>query len=187
MFHDGVSVKGNALDFGGELGTGASTPDSPVFALTHSLSISCWAHPRAYSNPLATSPQSQIVFRGDDRSGLDPYQLTLSRSGYFAFGVSSLGEMTVLHTPAKLNSWVHLLGTLDDATGEMRLYVNGKLLAETKTTVRPFGALDPGYHPGIGIGNTQFPQGGVHRQPFDGLVRDIRIYDEAVSPRIAMR
>lgn len=174
------------MDFQGELNGGAFAPDGPEFALTHSLSVSCWVYPRAYAHPFATSPQSQIVFRGDDRSGLDPYQLTLSRTGYFAFGVEGAGGLCVLHYPAKLNTWAHVLGTLDDATGKIRLYINGKLAAETTTNVRPLGGLDPNQHPGIGIGNTQFPQGGRHRQPFDGMIRDVRIYDEAVSPRTAM-
>lgn len=187
QFQDGTSTKGNAIDFQGDLNGGAFTPDGPEFVLTRSLSVSCWIYPRAYSHPFATSPQAQIIFRGDDRSGLDPYQLTLSRSGYFAFGVSSAADICALHVPAKLNTWTHLLGTLDDARGKMRMYVNGKLAAETTTGVRPFGPLDPNYHPGIAIGNTQFPQGGTHRQPFDGMIRDVRIYDEAVSPKTAMR
>jgi len=187
QYQDGTATKGNAIDFQGDLNGGAFTADGPEFVLTRSLSVSCWVYPRAFSHPLATSPQAQIVFRGDDRSGLDPYHLTLSRTGYYAFGVAGPGETSVLHAPAKLNAWAHLLGTLDDATGEMRLYVNGKLAAELTTNVRPLGPLDPNYRPGIAIGNTQFPQGGRHRQPFDGMIRDVRIYNEAVSPRTAMR
>ncbi len=187
QFQDGTSTKGNAIDFQGDLNGGAFTPDGPEFALTNSLSVSCWVYPRAYSHPFATSPQAQIVFRGDDRSGLDPYHLTLSRTGYYAFGVAGPDDAGVLHAPAKLNTWAHLLGTLDDATGKLRLYINGKLAAETTTAVRPLGGLDPNYRPGIAIGNTQFPQGGRHRQPFDGMIRDVRIYNEAVSPRTAMR
>ena len=186
-FQESTAVKGNAIDMQGGLIGGAFAPDGPEFVLTNSLSVSCWVYPRAYAHPYATSPQSQIVFRGDDRSGMDPYQLTLSRSGYYAFGISGEHEITVLHSPAKLNTWAHVLGTLDGKTGLMRLYINGKLMRETTTHVRPLGGLDPAYHPGIGIGNTQFPQGGVHRQPLDGLIRDVRIYNEAVSPKTAMR
>lgn len=186
-FQDGAQAKGGALDFQGELNGGAFTPDGPEFVLTRSLSISCWVYPRAYAHPFATSPQAQIVFRGDDRSGRDPYHLTLSRTGFYALGIGGEHESSVLHSPAKLNTWAHLLGTLDGATGKMRLYINGKLAAETITHVRPLAGLDPAYNPGISIGNTQFPQGGGHRQPFDGMIKDVRIYNEAVSPKTAMR
>ena len=176
------------FEFAGSPSDVAFVPDSPEFAITGSISISCWVCPRAFASPFATSPQSQIVFRGDDRGGSDPYHLTLSRDGCYTFSVDGgISSICTLGAPARLNEWVHLLGTLDATTGEMQLFVNSRPIARAKTDVRPTGALDRRYHPGIGIGNTQFPQGGHHQQPFDGFIRDVRIYNSVVSQRTASK
>lgn len=126
------------------------------------------------------------MFRGDDRSAMDPYQISLARNGRFVFAIQSASESCALSADARLNTWTHLLGTLDATTGNMQFFVNGKLVEKTTTKVRPLIALDPRYHPGFSIGNTQNPAG-PHRQPFDGIIRDARIYDAAVTPRQAMR
>jgi hypothetical protein len=36
----------------------------------------------------------------------------------------------------------------------MTLYENGAVVAQTTTTIRPFGTLDPTQQPGVGIGNS---------------------------------
>ena len=43
--------------------------------------------------------------------------------------------------------FVHVAGTLDDATGWMRIYVNGVLAAQTQTSVRPFRRPGSGEEP----------------------------------------
>jgi hypothetical protein len=181
-----VSNRG-AFEFSGSLADAAWAPDAAEFAITGSLSVSCRVYPRAYASPFATSPQSQIVFRGDDRSGHDPYHITLSRDGFYSFSIDGGSATCTVYAPARLNKWVHLLGVFDVPAGSLRLYVDGRLVDEEKTAVRPIGQLDALYHPGVSIGNTQFPQGGRHSQPFDGLIRDVRIYNSAVTPRQAMR
>ncbi|MDQ2986896.1 MAG: hypothetical protein M3R13_09280 [Armatimonadota bacterium] len=183
----GAKNTDRAFDFSGQPEEVAFTPDSPELAITGSLSISCWVYPRAFVSPFATSPGSQIVFRGDDQSGLDPYRICLSRAGHFAFAIENHEGTAALHAQAVLRKWTHLLGTFDSKLRILRFYVDGRLAGETGTGIVPLGPLNAGYHPGVSIGNTQFPQGGVHRQPFDGLIRDVRIYNDVVSPRTARR
>ena len=55
--------------------------------------------------------------------------------------------------PLPLGQFIHVAGTLDDASGAMRLYLDGVLISQITTTQRPFGDLDPASNPGIGIGN----------------------------------
>ena len=50
-----------------------------------------------------------------------------------------------LWAPVTLGEWLHVAATLDDATGATKFYVNGEVVAQTVTTVRPFGDLDPAY------------------------------------------
>ena len=59
----------------------------------------------------------------------------------------------------------------------MTLYVNGAVVNQTTTTIRPFGDLDPNSNPGIGIGNLQDGNG----QGFDGLIDEVEIFNRALS------
>ena len=85
------------------------------------------------------------------------------------------------HAVMPLGQFVHVAGTLDDATGAMRLYLNGVLMAQTTTTVRPFGDLDPNSNPGIGIGNHGGYPNTPHNFPFHGLIDELKVYDHALT------
>ena len=70
-----------------------------------------------------------------------------------------------------MGQFVHVAATLDDATGAMTLYENGAVVAQTTTTVRPFGALDPTQEPGVGIGNSNALDN--YNVPFNGLIDEL--------------
>ncbi len=87
--------------------------DDPSLALTGSLSIEAWANADSYA-----TKHGIILFRGDDRDGLDPYQLTVTSSGQLRFGISGGGtDGAGVAAPMPLGEFVHVVGTLDDATG----------------------------------------------------------------------
>jgi hypothetical protein len=120
-----------------------------------------------------------IFFRGDHRSGLDPYALSMQASDRLDFQVTDAdGNSGVVETIVAYNVWTHVAATLDDATGTMSIYTNGVLAAQTVTAVRPFGALDPGQSPGIGIGNVN---DGGNNFPFFGDIDEIALYNRALS------
>jgi hypothetical protein len=170
---------GKAFYFNG-LNSVVYTRDESRFKLTEGLSISCWV--KVLRKPEhSSSPQSQIVFRGDDRPGLDPYRLTVGEDMKWQFGIEDESRDCTLRWPAELNAWTHLCGTWDGATGTMCLYVNGDLVAREKTDIKPLKELDFNYHPGIAIGNVQYPFGDYHYQPLNGLVAEVKIYDGALS------
>ena len=140
--------------------SGVNVPDVPALALTNSLTIEGWLLvPRAPSAP------GMVLFRGDTRSGLDPYYLSVEpragTSGLLVFVV--MGEDnsdTSITAPMPIGSWTHVAAILDVDTcagsiGAMRLYTNTVLAAETNTTVRPLCRPGPG-----------FPTRYRHRQPF---------------------
>jgi hypothetical protein len=77
-----------------------------------------------------------------------------------------------------LNQWIHVAGTLDDATGAMKLYINGNLVGLRETTVRPFALLDPLANPGLGIGNLN----SSGSEYFEGFIDEVRISDVALTP-----
>jgi hypothetical protein len=152
-------------------------PDGSKFQLTSSLTIEAWIKPQ----PLipGTGMQGNILFRGDNRVGLDPYWMMVSSSGRLVFGVESATAGVSLDCPIQWNQWMHVAGTLDGATGKMGLYVNGVLVSSTTTSVRPLAQLDPNYLPGVGIGCDQDTQ---YAEFFHGWLDDVRLSDVALQP-----
>jgi hypothetical protein len=125
------------------------------------------------SNPM------QILFRGDDRGGLDPYSLTLLNGKFLLNAYSTTSAINVV-TPVVVGEWVHIVGTLDVERSRISIYKNGVLAAENETIIRPFTDLDPRQFPGIGIGNVQHP--GPHNQPFMGVLDELQLYNRALTP-----
>lgn len=161
-----------ALQFNGS-NQYVSIPDNPIFQLTQSLALEAYINLASYP-----STEAKIVFRGDNRASNDPYFLSITSSHNVDFHINRGGGSTVLLAPLPgLNQWVHVAGTLDDATGDMRLYINGDLVNSVNTSDRPFGALDSSQSPGLGIGALQ--TGG---QNFNGLIDEVRISNQALRP-----
>jgi hypothetical protein len=151
--------------------------DDPSLQLTESMTIEGWV--RVDSFP--ASGHGLILFRGDDRGGLDPYQLTTTPDGKIRFQVSSLSNSTRLEASMPLGEFVYLAATLDDVTGDASLYLNGVQMVHTVTTVRPFGNLDSASNPSIGIGNHGGYPTTPHNFPFHGLIDELKIHDQALS------
>jgi hypothetical protein len=168
---------GQAFSFDG-INDRVQVADSESLKLTRSLTIEAWVRADS-SSPMAGGP---IFFRGDDRGGLDPYVLTRDVNNTIRFGVTPNNNQGVsIGTSIPIGQFFHVAGTLDDATGAMRLYINGVLKAQTVTSVRPFGDLDPDFNPSIGIGNHGGWPATPHNFPFHGLIDEVKVYDVALS------
>ena len=164
---------GQAFSFDG-INDRVGIADSASLKLTGSLSIEAWIK--------ADDASGVIFFRGDDRGGLDPYNFSFDGAGLLQFAVTTSANVSaVLRTSVPLGQFVHVVGTLDDATGAMGLYVNGVLMAQNNTALRPFGDLDPASNPGVGIGNHGGYPATPHNFPFDGLIDDLKVYDRALT------
>ncbi len=166
---------GQAFSFDG-VDDRAQVADSESLQLTESMSIEGWVLVRSYP-----SPGGVVLFRGDDRGGLDPYVMDVLENGTARFMVTSLTGSSSVAAPVPLNRFVHLAGTLDHATGNMRLFVDGVLAADTVTSVRPFRDLDPASNPSIGIGNHGGYPTSPHNFPFDGLIDELAVYNRALT------
>lgn len=152
--------------------TRVTIPDSPDFKLTSSMTIEAWIYPKAAC--------FYVFFRGDDRSGLDPYSVDCRHAGTIGFGIDDLnGHAARVEAPIQYNQWQHVAATLDGATGDMRMYVNGVLGGQINTSVRPAAELDPAYDPGVGIGNVE---GTFQTWPFNGMLDEVALYSRALSP-----
>lgn len=166
---------GKAFSFDG-VNDRAQLADVDSLKFTTSMTIETWIRVDSYTGGV-------VFFRGDDRGGLDPYNLSFDSSGNLQFAVTdSLNNSAVIKSAVPLGQLIHVAGTLDDATGDMRLYVNGAVVAHQTTTIRPFRDLDPASNPSIGIGN----HGGYpitpHNFPFHGLIDELAVYNRALTP-----
>lgn len=153
-------------------------PDDPVFQLTHSFTLEAYVQVDRYPN--GPSKLSQIVCRGDGRAGFDPWFLAVGAAGQLVFGVSdAFNQLTVVCSPEPLpvGRLLHVAGTLDDATGEQIVYLDGRQVASAKTSIRSCGPLG-GPEPGIGIAN--LPQ--ASDQGFRGTIDEVRITAAALAP-----
>jgi hypothetical protein len=151
--------------------SGVQIADQPYYGLTNSLTIEGWIRPRG--------PSYVIFYRGDNRSGLDPYAMGMGLNNILSFGITDAnGDTASVSAPLVYNQWWYVVGTLDGASGKLSLYTNGTLAAQITTTVRPFGNLIPQDSPGIGIGNVN---DGFNNFPFIGDIDEISLYNRALS------
>ncbi|MBN9502456.1 MAG: hypothetical protein BGO01_13655 [Armatimonadetes bacterium 55-13] len=169
---------GATYDFDGRR-SGLLFGDVPALRLTQSMTVSVWLYLRSYVND---GPGAQILFRGDDRNGHDPYTLVIHSNGTVNFGVQTDEDKGMsVSAEIPLNSWTHVLGSIDAKTGQLKLYMNNELIGTTITSFRPFAQLVGNDAPGVGIGNVQNDQG-PHNQPMNGQLADLRLYDGVFTP-----
>jgi hypothetical protein len=163
-----------AMHFDGKTGR-VWIPDNPLLELTHGLTLEAYIYLRSIK-------QGLILLRSDQRYDYDPYYLMVNAAGVLQFQVQGVGVGKVLFSPSPLplQQWMHIAGTLDDATGAMGLYINGSLVASSVIDFRARGPLT-GRHAGLGIG------AGIKGSPddyffFHGSIDDVRISDVALDP-----
>ncbi len=156
--------------------------DSPSLKLTQSLTIEGWIK----VNAAPTLQGAIILFRGDDRGGLDPYQLSLQPGAALKFQVQSLTETASVSTPVPIGQFVHVAATLDHRYDTMSIYLNGTLMSQITTAVRPFGDLDLASNPGIGIGSHGGYPTTPHNFLFNGLIDELKVYDHALAPDLVL-
>lgn len=151
-----------------------SIPDSDAFKLTNSLSFEGWINVSSYAPGI-------VFIRGDNRGGLDPYHMSVQPSGQLHWGINTVdNNFAFVQSPGPVPTgvWMHVAAVLDGATGNMGLYINGSLVGQTNTTLRPLRDLDPNWEPAVGIGNAG---GTFHHFPFHGSVDEWALYSRALG------
>jgi hypothetical protein len=163
---------GQAFDFDGTSRRRVSIPDSPDFRWPTAITIEGWIYPRQFGGI--------IFFRGDDRPGLDPWQMDLRTPGFVGFQITDPQNQTVrVEAPIQLNQWQHIAGTFG-TSGNLRIFINGEMAAQTNTALRPLMGLDPTQNPAIGIGNIG---GTKYNEPFNGMIDEVAFYAAVLSQR----
>jgi RHS repeat-associated protein len=154
-------------------GTGAITA-GPSVDTARSFTVSAWVY---LTSSAATSVA--VAQRGMQQSGFDlRYDQGANKWGFARWNADvvnpSSKKMASSNAAPTLNSWTHLLGVFDAATGKMTLYVNGTAQTTTATDTTPFATTGPtvigrGYYNGI-IGNN-----------WNGSISDVQIYSRTLS------
>jgi len=183
--HDGVTyvpaVVNDGFEIDGNAG-GINVADADTLKLTKSITITAWVNTFGYP-PGPSHDWGMIYFRGDDRSGYDPYWLAVGPDGNIRFVVeNNANQGAEVIAPIPLNQWVFVKASIDDATGMMYLWLNGQLVSLNHTWIRAFHDLDPNSNPGIGIGNHGGWPNTFHNFPFYGIIDELKVYNTAVTP-----
>jgi len=161
------------LDFDGTNDI-AYRADSSLFKLT-SLTVEAFIRLDA-----SLSSLHQIIFRGDYRSGKDPFYLAVL-GGKLRFYLDDLTSAVALHSPdvLPLGTNLHVAATLDDATDTMKMFINGVEVASMSASgIRPNVDLFSSARVSIGGLSDGFGIG----QYFGGGIDEVRISDTALSP-----
>ena len=177
----GAGKIGGGFVSDGGLGQAAKrvfVPDSASLRLTQSLAIEGWIRLDAYN-----AGQSNVIIRSDDDNVFGTYDVQVGSTGVITFRIQSApnGNTASVSSPSgiSLGQFVHFAGTLDDSTGQMKLYLNGSLVRKINTTLRPYGDLNPDRNPGIGIGNS--PSKSFANYSFNGVIDELSVYNRALS------
>ncbi|MFV6030436.1 LamG-like jellyroll fold domain-containing protein [Streptomyces sp. NPDC056264] len=156
-------VSGSALKFDGQ-GQYAET-EGPVVDTTASYSVSAWATLDSLPGNYAT------VVSQDGRRQENPFYLQYGQ-GAFAFSTPGGIRARYVTTP-ETGRWYHLVGVRDAAKNEIRLYVDGALVA----TATP-GPADVSTGP-LSVGRAKWSGGNVDF--WKGSVDQVRAFDKALS------
>jgi hypothetical protein len=103
--------------------------------------------------------------------------LAIDLSGRLVFHIENEldGQANLVSlNPVPIGKFIHVAGTLDDATGKQKLFIDRVEIASQVTKIRPFGALSHDLNPGIGIGNIQ---SAALSESFSGIIDETRISD----------
>ncbi|MCT2590300.1 glycoside hydrolase family 2 [Streptomyces sp. N2-109] len=156
-------VSGSALSFDGD-GQYAQT-GGPVLDTTKSYSVSAWVTLDSVPDNYATAVSQ------DGRRQENPFYLQYGQ-GAFAFSMPG-GNRARVETEPELDRWYHLVGVRDTASDDIKLYLDGKLVA----TAEP-GPADVSTGP-LSLGRAQW--NGQHGDFWDGAIDQVHAYDKALT------
>ncbi|MCO8277488.1 LamG domain-containing protein [Actinoplanes sp. TRM 88003] len=163
-------------------GTSSSaTTAGPIADTTQSFSVATWV--RLGAMPSATDMKA-VTQDHTDASG---FELGVRRSGsplvpYWSFVIkdtsaqtsttrAALGTRAI--TAADVGRWVHLAGVYDKPSGTVRLFVDGKLAAETARTATPWSATGR-----LVVGRSM--NAGSPGNWWNGSLADVQVFDRAL-------
>ncbi|WP_017602498.1 LamG domain-containing protein [Nocardiopsis alkaliphila] len=170
-------LEGTAIHIDGPT-DGEITADHSTLDTSGSFSVSTWVkldHAHADHIAVAQEGTAQSAFHLGYQGETDQWVFRMSPEEG-APHVPREWTVAASTTPAEVGVWTHLLGTHDDRTGEITLYVDG---LEQGTAAHPeaWNAQGP-----LAIGHAPSQGAGEHHWP--GAIDDVRVWDRLVLDEI---
>ena len=151
-----------ACSFSGIDSAHVSVRNSTSLNITGSYTMEAWVSPENVS-----SPSFQIIMQKRN-SGSNGYTMYLS-NGKIALR-NNAGTRLIGKTVIPNNTWSHIAGTYNAASGTYTVYING--LFDTS-------AVNPGFDPVTNTDSLWIGKGS--NSPFSGLMDEVRIWNRALS------
>jgi hypothetical protein len=155
----GAGISNSITSPGGAIAV--RVPNSPLLALSQSLTVEGWIKVNAigFTQRVVVTEQPSYDVQIDPEGVLyfSSWYPNPNGAGYVGTYVESY--------PLPVGQFVHFAGTLDDATGEMKLYINGFLVKQITTAARPMS------HPSVAL----------HIARMNGVADELSIYSRALA------
>ncbi len=158
---DGGKVGGGFLgDYTNNRAGAVEIPNSLSLALNRSMTFEGWLKLDSYRGKV-------IERRTRDLYYLTSYDVQVSFSGSLQFLIyySSDSATGIGSPPLPLGQFVHFAASLDDETGQMRMYINGSLVEQRTITQRPLN----------------IPEAIVKVGNINGVTDELSVYNRALS------
>ncbi|MCW6004753.1 DNRLRE domain-containing protein [Micromonospora sp. CPCC 205371] len=167
----------------------AMVATGPVLRTDQSFSVSAWV--QLYQMP--GWHQSAVTQDGTNNSGFFFGSRNYSEGKKWSFAMTNTdvgngggwvdAKSTAVITEDDEGRWVHLVGVYDAAAQQIRLYVDGQLIATAARTAR-WQANGP-----LAIGRAQWAAGGVSQPSdwFNGSVDAVRVYAGVLTTDMVTR
>ena len=185
-FNNGGTTNDDYVDL--PEGDGPDDPDTDAdLFINGSLTVAAWIKIEARSGVDEIGAASMVTSQQTESPWQQNYNLRVYYAGHpesnkVNFTIRDIGETKVsLDDPVvpDLNEWIHYAATFDSTDGATKLFRNGEeIVSDTFTGTAGFNAADltasladGGLAPGKGFNDSNF----------NGLLDDVRIYDEALS------
>ncbi|MFL6112314.1 MAG: LamG-like jellyroll fold domain-containing protein, partial [Catenulispora sp.] len=155
-------------------GSNRAATAGPVLDTTKSFTVAAWVN-----LAVAGASQTMLVQQATTNAG---FYLEYNGSNWqFAIPTADTASPPITRltstAPAAVDTWTHLIGTYDAATGKMSFYVNG-VLNSTGTVANGIAGN------GIFVLGRGF-WGGALNNRFKGSLADVRVYQQSVSDQLA--
>ena len=154
---------------GGSIGTLFQVPDSPSLTLTTSMTFEGWIRLDSYeSGRVIIERRDDTSISGNGAPSYIIYPLPTGELVFFIYTTPSTGGGVVSPNPLPLGQFVHFAATRDEATSQVKLYINGTLVRQITMPEHPQN-LNPNANPRINIGN------------INGITDELSVYNRALT------
>lgn len=160
---------GGAVSFPAAGAQVALATPNPVIRTDQNFSVAAWVRLTDKSDHrtiLSQDSDGRSSFYLQYHKGHDRWSFTMWTAD------DKTGAYAVSDAPPRIGVWTHLVGTFDAATGQMKLYVNGRAQSTVATQTQPWQ----------GTGTLTIGRAWNMRDLWVGDADDLRVYDRVIYP-----